>query len=324
MAVFQTKKIQSFIAFIAFIALIIVLVAILWLFQDNILKISLLQNKTEQLDSINQEFKEESYLEKIDNFIIKEYSKDQILLHTIEAETYFSYKDSPVQLLTVKVKTFDETQQEALVLRSNRAEMLKSGEIFFNGEVNIQTKTGVLHELDTESLIVLTNSGQIKSNREITYLAENAKINAQGMDMSIDSDTIFLNGEVKIKQDSGSIINTTNLFINHTEGEKNIRVRKKTVYLSKYNTVNSEKGIDADMNKNLIKLLGKVEILGISGSKMESYNLSIDQSNGGEVYKSNDSVHYQSSTTNIKAKKMNYDAVTKKLELMDDVLAIYE
>jgi len=214
MAVFQTKKIQSFIAFI------IVLVAILWLFQDNILKISILQNKTEQLDSSDQEFKEASYLAKIDNFIIKEYSKDQILLHTVEAETYLSYKDSPVQLLKVKVKTFDETQQEGLVMTSNRAEMLKSGEMFFNGEVNIQTKSGVAHEIDTESLIVLTNSGQIKSNREITYLAENAKINAQGMDMSIDSDTMFLNGKVKIKQDSGSIINTTNLFISHAEGEK--------------------------------------------------------------------------------------------------------
>ena len=78
------------------------------------------------------------------------------------------------------------------------------------------------------------------------------------------------------------------------------------------------------MNKNLIKLLGKVEILGASGSKMESYNLLIDQSNGGEVYKSNDSVHYQSFAANIKAKKINYDAVTKKLELIDEVLAVYE
>jgi len=171
---------------------------------------------------------------------------------------------------------------------------------------------------------VLTNSGQIKSNREITYLAENAKINAQGMDMSIDSDTMLLNGKVKIKQDSGSIINTTNLFISHAEGEKKYQSKEKTVYVSKYNTVNSEKGIDADMNKNLIRLLGEVEILGLSDSKIESYDLLIDQSNGGEVYKSNDSVHYQSSATNIKAKKMNYDAVTKKLELMDEVLAVYE
>ncbi len=73
MALFQTKKIQSFIVFI------IVLVAILWLFQDNILKISVLQKTTEQLDSSNQESKEAAYLEKIDNFIIKEYSKDQDL-----------------------------------------------------------------------------------------------------------------------------------------------------------------------------------------------------------------------------------------------------
>ena len=194
MAVFQTKKIHSFIPFILFI---IVLVVILWLFQDNILKISILQNKTQQLDSNIQELKEASYLEKIENFIIKEYSKDQILLHTIEAETYFSYKDSPVQLLKVEVKTFDEAQDEGLVMTSNRAEMLKSGEMFFNGEVNIQTKSGISHELDTESLIVLTNSGQIKSNREITYLAENAKINAQGMDMSIDSDTMFFEWESK-------------------------------------------------------------------------------------------------------------------------------
>jgi hypothetical protein len=78
------------------------------------------------------------------------------------------------------------------------------------------------------------------------------------------------------------------------------------------------------MNKNLIKLLGKVEILGLSGTTMESNNLLIDQSNGGEVYKSNDSVHYQSTTVNIKAIKMHYDAITNKLELMDEVLAVYE
>ena len=318
MAVFQTKKIQSIIAFI------IALVIILWLFQDNILKISILQNNTEQSDNSNKELKKNSYLEKIENFISMEYSKDQILLHTIEAETYFSYKNSPVELLQVKVKTFDEYQQEGVVLTSNRAEVLKSGEIFFNGEVNMQTKSGVSHELDTESLIVLTKGGQIKSNKEITYLGKNAKIIAQGMEMSTDSDTMLLNGNVKINQDSGAIINTANLFISHTEGEKKYQSKEKTVYLSKDNTIKSENGMDADMNKNLIKLLGKVDIFGLPGSKMECNNLVIDQSNGGEVYKSNESVNYQSTAVNIKAKKMYYDAVTKKLELTDEVLAIYE
>ena len=319
MAAFQTKKIQSIIAFI------IVLMGILWLSQDNILKISILQQSTEQTANSNKEFKEKSYLEKIDNFIIKEYSKDHVLLHTIEASTYFSYKNSPVELLQVVAKTFDESQQEALVLTSNRAEMLKSGEIFFNGEVNIQTKSGVLHELDTEALIVITNSGVIKSNNEITYLGENAKITSQKMQMSTKSDTMFLNGNVQIKQDSGSIINTKNLFISQAEGEKKYKSKEKTVYLSEDNNITSEKGINADLNKNLIYLLGEVNILDISsGSSMETFNLLIDQSNGGEVYKSDDSVTYISTSANINSKKMYYDAVTKKLKLTGGVFAKYE
>jgi len=45
MALFQTKKIQSFILFI------IVLVAVLWIFQDNFLKLLASQKVTEQLVS---------------------------------------------------------------------------------------------------------------------------------------------------------------------------------------------------------------------------------------------------------------------------------
>ena len=49
MALFQTKKIQSFIVFI------IVLVVILWVFQDNFLKLLAFQKPIEQLVSINEE-----------------------------------------------------------------------------------------------------------------------------------------------------------------------------------------------------------------------------------------------------------------------------
>ena len=86
MAAFQIRKIQLIIVFI------IVLIAILWLFQDNIAKISVFQKNTQQFDTIKEEMKDISYLEKIDNFLIKNYSKDQLLLHTIEAETYFRKK----------------------------------------------------------------------------------------------------------------------------------------------------------------------------------------------------------------------------------------
>jgi len=318
MAAFQIRKIQSIIIFI------IVLIAILWLFQDNIAKISVFQKNTQQFDTLKEEMKDIAYLEKIDNFLIQEYSKEQLLLHTIEADTYYSYKNSPVQLLNIKLTTYDAVGQEGVVLTSNRAEILKSGEIFFNGKINIQSKNGALHEINTESLIVLSNSGQIKSNREVVYLGENAIIHAQGMEMSNNDDTMSLVGDVIIEQELGGVIESRNLFISHAEGEKHYESKERTIYRSKDNTINAEMGMDLNMNKNLMKLLGKVEVLNSSGSKMNSYNLIVDQSNGGEVYKTKDSVHYQTQVSEIHSKRMHYDAKTKKVELMGGVLGVYK
>ena len=323
MAVFQTKKILSISAFI------IVLIVILWLFRDNITKIYMFQQNIQQLDNIKEEINEAAYLEKIDNFVIKEYSNEQLLLQIIEAETYFRKKNQPVQLLNIKVTTYDEVGQKGVVLRSNRAEILKSGEIFFNGEVNIQSKNGVSHEVNTESLIVFSNSGQIKSNRKVAYLGEDAKIDAQGMEMNIEDDTMSLIGKTIINQDSGSVIETTNLFVSHTDGKKLYKSTEKTFYNSSDNEVSADKGIDLDMNENLMKLLGKVEVLNSGGSTMggstiDSYNLIVDQSNGREVYKSNDSTHYQTQVSDIRAKGMHYDAKTKKVELMGGVLGVYK
>jgi LPS export ABC transporter protein LptC len=318
MVAFQIRKIQSIIIFI------IVLVAILWLFQDNIMEISLFQKNSQQSDNIKEEINEAAYLEKIDNFLIKEYSKEQLLLHIIEAETYSRKKNKPVELLNVKVTTYDEFGQQGVVLTSNRAEILKSGEIFFNGKVNIQSKNGVSHDINTESLIVFSNMGQIKSNRKVNYLGKSAKIDAQGMEMNFEDDTMSLVGKTIINQDSGSVIETTNLFIVHADGEKLYKSIEKTFYSSNDNKVSADKGMDLDMNENLMTLLGKVEILNSSGSTMNSYNLIIDQSNGGEVYKTSDSTHYQTQGSDIRAKRMHYDAKTKKVELMGGVLGVYE
>jgi len=318
MALFQTKKIRSFIVFI------IVLVTILWVFQDNFLKLLVFQKVTDLSASSNEEVQETAYLEKIDNFHLKEYSKEKILLHTIQAETYYSYKNSPVQILEVEVKTFNEAQEEGLLLTSNRAEILKSGEMFFNGEVKIQTKTGILHKLDTESLIVLSDNGLIKSNKEVTYLGETVRIISEGMEMSIDSDTMYLSGNVQILEDSGVTIDTKNLYISHNAGEKKYKSKEETVYRTKDTIINSKSGIDIDMNLRLINLLGKVEVLSSTGSVLKSSDIVIDKSNDGEILKSNSSSHFQSNTVDIKAKKMHYDANTKKLKLMNKVVAIYE
>ena len=152
---FQTKKIQSLIIFI------IVLVAILWIFQDNYLNVSFFKKSTNEIENTEDQDQERAYLEKIDNFIIKEYSNNQVLLHTIEADVYKSFKNSPVQLETVKVTTFDEFQKETVTLKSNRAVIFESGSIHFIGDVEIKTVTGVSHELDSELLIV--KDGQINS-----------------------------------------------------------------------------------------------------------------------------------------------------------------
>ena len=205
----------------------------------------------------------------------------------------------------------------------------QKGEIFFNGEINIQSKNGSLHEINTESLIVLSNSGHIKSNREVAYLGENAIIHAQGMEMSNNDDTMSLVGDVIIEQDLGGVIESRNLFISHADGKKHYESKERTIYRSKDNTINAEMGMDLDMNENLMKLLGKVEILNSGGSTMggstiKSYNLIVDQSNGGEVYKTNDSTHYQTQLSDILAKRMHYDAKTKKVELMGGVLGVYE
>jgi len=318
MAAFQIRKIHSI------VVIIIVLIAILWLFQDNIAKVSVFQKNTQQFDTIREEMKNVAYLEKIDNFLIKEYSKEQLLLHTIEADTYYSYKNSPVELINIKLTTYDEVGQEGVVLKSNRAEIIKSGDIFFKDEINIQSKNGVLHEINTESLIVLSNSSQIISNSEVAYLGENAIINAQGMEISNNDDTMSLVGDVIIEQDLGGVIESRNLFISHADGEKHYQSAEKTIYRSKDNTINSDMGMDLDMNKNLMKLLGKVEVLNSSGSTMNSYNLIVDQSNGGEVYKSNDPTHYQTKVSDIRAERMHYDAKTKKVELTGGVLGVYE
>ena len=316
MVIFKTKKIQSFIVFI------IVLADIFWIFQDNKLSISVFKKTTEVSELSDEQIKDTPYLEKIDNFIIKEYSSDQVLLHAIQADVYKSFKDSPVQLEIVTVTTFDEKQNETLTLTSDRAVLFKSGSIHFIGEVKIKTLSGISHEIDTELLVV--KGDQIKSNRDVFYLGESAKIKAQGLDMNTKSDLVNLNGEVEILQDSGATLTTKNLLISHGSVEKKYESNEKTIYKSNENIVNADRGVDINMKTEQTKLLGDVAVVNGFGSSLTSYDLIIDQSNDGEIFKSNSPTRFQSNTVDIKAKKMHYDAITKKLKLTDEVKATYE
>ena len=106
--------------------------------------------------------------------------------------------------------------------------------------------------------------------------------------------------------------------------KKNIQVKRKTIYQSGDNTINADKGVNINMNSDQTKLLGAVKVINGYGSSLTSYDLIIDQSNGGEIFKSNSPTRFQSNTVDIRAKNMHYDAITKKLKLTDDVLATYE
>ena len=76
--------------------------------------------------------------------------------------------------------------------------------------------------------------------------------------------------------------------------------------------------------QNLMNLFGQVEILNVSGSKINTSNLIVDRSNGDEFFKSNEPSHFQSSNIDIKSKQMHYDATLKKIELTGKVFAVYE
>ncbi len=318
MTIFQTKKIQSFIAFI------IVLIAILWIFQDNILRISFLKKISDNTELNQFEYGDSSYLEKIDNFNVKEYSDNQKILHIMTADTYFSYKDSPVKLLNIEVRTSNEDQKEGLTLNANLAQINKQGEFFFNGDVLIKTKNNAIHEINTESLMYVSDDGVIKSNQDVVYTGEASTINSQGMLMNINSDKLLLNGVVNVAHKSGSLLESSNLSINHSKNKKVYQSKERTIYRSTDNEITADAGFIMNMNNNLTNLLGNVKLIGTAGTTMYSSNLIIDQSNDSEVFKTNDPTRYDSPESNIRSNKMYYDTSANKIKLTGNVVAIYE
>ena len=318
MAIFQTKKIQSFIIFI------IVLAAILWMFQDNILRMSFFEKTSDNIELNQFKSGDSSYLEKIDNFNVKEYSDNQKILHIMTADTYFSYRDSPVQLVNIKVTTFNENQKEGLTLNANLAQINKQGEIFFNGDVLIKTKNNAIHEINSESLMYISDDGVIKSNQDVVYTGEASTINSQGMLMNINSDKLLLNGVVNISHKSGSLLESSNLSINHFNDEKVYQSKERTIYRSTENEITADAGFMMNMNNNLTNLLGNVKFIGAAGTTMYSSNLIVDQSNDSEVFKTNDPTKYNSPESNIRSNKMYYDTSVNKIKLTGNVVAIYE
>jgi LPS export ABC transporter protein LptC len=300
------------------------MIVILWIFQDNVLSVSVLKNSSSEIELLETKDTDSAYLEKIEKFSIIEYSNNEKILYKINADIYHSYKNSPVELLNVQVKSFNESQLEAAIMSSNRAQIQESGEIIFNGNVNIETINNVYHEIDSETFIFTPNKGEIKSNEEVFYKGERAEIKANGMLMNIDNDKLVLKDTVNITHDSGAIVDTSELLINHSNGEKIYTSENKTLYRSNENEITANAGLIMDMNKNLTNLRGKVNILQKSGATIKTSNLQVDSSNDKEIYKTDYPTEYISGESNIKSNRMYYDVISKKIDLFGAVNAIYE
>jgi len=304
---------------------IIVIIGIAWLLMQGLsYSFSALQGKAPPPLTDNEVISQEvSYIEKIDNFVLQEFGANQQLSHFVEARSYFNFKGSPALLLDPKVTTYNEKGEADYVLTSERANYLDSGEIKFKGKVNVRSNTGITHKMNTQELLVSTKTDDLISNKKVTYLGERAKMIAQGMHMKAKEDKMKLIGKTSINQDSGQKILTQDLYIDQSNGQKHYYSKNNTTYLAPDNKIYAG-GIDMDMRKEIVQLLGKVKILQNSGSKINTADLIVDQSGESEIYRTKERIHYQSEVANIHATGMRYDAKNQKIKLTGGVVGRYE
>jgi len=123
--------------------------------------------------------------------------------------------------------------------------------------------------------------------------------------------------------DSGQKILTKDLYIDQSNGQKHYYSGNDTTYLAPDNKIYAS-GIDMDMRKEIVQLLGKVKILQNSGSKINTEDLIVDQSGESEIYRTKERIHYQSEVADIYATGMRYDAKNQKIKLTGGVVGRYE
>jgi lipopolysaccharide export system protein LptA len=134
---------------------------------------------------------------------------------------------------------------------------------------------------------------------------------------------IQLKGKNRIKQEGGQKIFTQDLFIDQSNQQKHYYSKRNTTYLALGNTIEAQ-GIDMDMKKRRIILLGKVRILKKSGISIDTQFLTVDQSKGNETYSTKEKVHYHTKTVNIYSTGMYYNAKKQKVKLTGGVVGHYE
>ncbi len=310
---------------LSIIALIIVIIAAMWLLMKGVSSASK-STPSEKLsaptqsDILNQAV---DYVEKIEHFALQTFNAQQVLVQFIKAKYFYQFKNAPTLLIDPKVTTFDQQGQEKITLSSKRAHYLDNGKLKFMDKVDIASSDGITHKIQTQELLVDTDTGELSSQQQVTYLGEGAKIVAQGMYMKSRANKLKLLGDTSIDKGEGKKFLTKDLYVEQINHQKHYYSNQHTTYLTANNSIDAQ-GIDMNMQTNITQLLGWVKILQQSGATIRAKNLTLNHSKGAEIYHTKEKIHYQSSAADIQANRMHYDAVQQIIKLSGGVVGRYE
>ena len=319
---FQLKLKPIFIAFL----IIGLLLQLLWY-------LSTTTNNAEAAKAGKKQDKAESatYIEKIDNFTLQVFNTNQKLSHFVQAKQYLNFKTMPGLLLQPKVTIYNQQGIKHYQLTARHAHYLNNGDIRFQGKVTLLNHSGVRHKMHTEELLVTTNTHDLFSDKKVQYFGEMARIESLGLQSQGNNDNLLLTGKTTIHQKNGQLILTRDLRVDQLQGQKRYHSAHATQYQGMGNTIDASQGINMDMAKHSLQLLGKVHIVQNTESNIQSNrmriktsNLTIDQSNGAEIYRTKEAIHYQKGITDIRATGMEYDAKNQTIKLAGRVKAQYE
>jgi len=267
---------------------------------------------------------EENFSDLIENFSIQEFDKGYRLSRLIESESYINYKDKPGLMKNPKVTSFGETSNIVdYVLKADKGLYLDSGDFLFTGSVNVESKTGIKHIMESNSILYKKDTEEIISQDEVTYLGQNDVMIADGMHMNPNNDNIKTIGKTKINRDTGGEILSKDVVVDKTKNKNIFHSKEKTTYISEKDRVISD-GFNYIENDGVMTLLGASRITQDKGATIDSTNLVIESSNNQERYKTSDYIFYESKISKIKSKGMDYDAKSQKLELFNGVEGVYE
>jgi len=267
---------------------------------------------------------EENFSDRIENFSIQEFDKGYRLSRLIESESYINYKDKPGLMKNPKVTSFGETSNIVdYVLKADKGLYLDSGDFLFTGSVNVESKTGIKHIMESNSILYKKDTEEIISQDEVTYLGQNDVMIADGMHMNPNNDNIKTIGKTKINRDTGGEILSKDVVVDKTKNKNIFHSKEKTTYISEKDRVISD-GFNYIENDGVMTLLGASRITQDKGATIDSTNLVIENNNNQERYKTSDYIFYESKISKIKSKGMDYDAKSQKLELFNGVEGVYE